>query len=54
MEAAEWHSEALDVHDVVEIPITGEIGLLSTSLPLIHKDPADCLIIATAKLRNWK
>ncbi len=51
MEAAEWYSEALDVYDLVEIPITGEIGLFSASLPLIHKDPADRLIIATAKLR---
>lgn len=47
-----WYSKALDVHDIVEIPIDGEIGLASASLPPIHKDPADRLIIATAKLRD--
>jgi PIN domain nuclease of toxin-antitoxin system len=52
MEAEKWYSKALDIHDLVEIPITGKIALFSTSLPLIHKDPADRIIIATAILNR--
>ncbi|SLM33176.1 putative PilT protein-like [Desulfamplus magnetovallimortis] len=50
MDAEEWYSKALSIHDLVEIPITGKIALFSASLPLIHKDPADRIIIATAIL----
>ncbi|MBF0200999.1 MAG: PIN domain-containing protein, partial [Desulfamplus sp.] len=31
---------------------TGKIALFSSSLPLIHKDPADRIIIATAILKH--
>ncbi len=54
MDAEDWYAKALDVHDLVEIPITGEIGLRSARLPLIHKDPADRLIIATAQLKSLR
>ena len=52
MDAEEWYSKALSIHDLVEIPITGKIALFSASLPLIHKDPADRIIIATAILNR--
>jgi len=35
-------------HGVRHIPVTSEIGCLSASLPDIHDDPFDRLIIATA------
>ncbi len=52
LEAFEWYARALDIHDLVEIPVTGEISLLSASLPFHHRDPADRIIIATAKLKR--
>ncbi len=52
MDAEEWYSKVLSIHDLVEIPITGPIALFSASLPLIHKDPADRIIIATAILNR--
>lgn len=52
MEPCRWYAKALEIHDLVEIPVTGEIALHSSSLPLIHKDPADRIIIATAQLRH--
>ena len=35
-------------------PVTPEIAIVSTELPEIHKDPADRLIIATAKVGKLK
>ncbi len=52
MEAVKWYSKALEIHDLVEIPITGTIAMVSAALPFIHKDPADRIIIATAKLNH--
>ncbi|PIE71967.1 MAG: hypothetical protein CSA22_00340 [Deltaproteobacteria bacterium] len=52
IEAEDWYHKALEVHDLVEIPVTGEIALRSASLPFLHKDPADRIIIATAKLHH--
>ena len=50
--AEEWYAEALSHHDLIEVSINGKIGLLSSQLPMHHRDPADRLIIATAKLKN--
>lgn len=52
MEPCLWYAKALETHDLIEIPVSGEIALHSSSLPLIHKDPADRIIIATAQLRH--
>ena len=52
MPGNEWYHKALDVHDLVETPVDGEIALLSASLPMHHKDPADRIIIATAEQKN--
>jgi len=52
LNAIDWYNNALDTHDLVEIPIDGKIAIHSAVLPLIHKDPADRVIIATAKLKN--
>lgn len=50
--ADEWYARALDIHDLVEIPVSGDIALLSATLPLYHRDPADRIIIATAIQKN--
>ena len=52
MGAEKWYEKVLSVHDLVEIPITGKIALFSATLPPIHKDPADRIIIATAILNR--
>jgi PIN domain nuclease of toxin-antitoxin system len=52
MDAEKWYGKVLSIHDLVEIPITGKIALFSAALPMIHKDPADRIIIATAILNR--
>jgi len=44
----ECYRRLLELHAVRELPITGEIASLAGTLPLIHRDPCDRFIIATA------
>jgi PIN domain nuclease of toxin-antitoxin system len=43
----QWRSELLD-NGLLEIPLDGHIAILSVQLELLHKDPADRFIAATA------
>ncbi len=43
----QWRSELL-TNGLIEIPIDGRVAILSVQLDLIHKDPADRFIAATA------
>jgi PIN domain nuclease of toxin-antitoxin system len=43
-----WFREFMDFYSVVEIPVSSEIALKAVSLPGIHNDPCDRIIIATA------
>jgi PIN domain nuclease of toxin-antitoxin system len=52
MKADQWYQTALDVHDLVEIPLDGKTAMRAALLPLHHRDPADRIIIATALDRN--
>ncbi|MDT8380266.1 MAG: type II toxin-antitoxin system VapC family toxin [Desulfotignum sp.] len=52
MDAEKWYEKVLSIHDLVEIPITGKIALFSASLPPVHNDPCDRIIIATAILNR--
>jgi PIN domain nuclease of toxin-antitoxin system len=52
MDVEKWYNKVLSIHDLVEIPVTGKIALFSASLPLIHRDPADRIIIATSILNR--
>ena len=45
---ADWIAQALDHHGVQEIPVDWRVAERSTSLPLLHRDPADRIIIATS------
>lgn len=47
----EWRADWLAA-GLTEIPVDGDIALLSVRLDLPHKDPADRIITATAILRN--
>jgi len=46
-----WRTEILNL-GVIEIPIDGEIGILSVTLTGLHADPVDRIIAATAILRG--
>src|SRR4051794_3135270 len=47
--AGQWYAEVLEHHGLDEIPISGSIAITSASLPRLHNDPADRLLIATAR-----
>jgi len=38
----------LIVHGYTELPVTSEHALTVETLPLLHKDPFDCLLLAQA------
>ncbi len=44
---AKWRRELIDM-GLVELPVSGDIGIFSAALTNLHPDPADRLIIATA------
>ena len=48
LEPVDWIMEALEQHGIVDIPVDWRIAERSASLPILHKDPADRLIVATA------
>lgn len=50
--AEEWFTQALDFHGLREIPVSGRIAARSTSLPPLHADPCDRLIVATAQIHS--
>ena len=43
-----WFNQCLEHFVISEIPVSSDIALLSAKLPLIHRDPFDQIIIATA------
>jgi len=46
-----WRAQLLD-QGLVELPITGDVGITAASLANFHPDPADRLITATALHHN--
>ncbi|MGA1865115.1 MAG: type II toxin-antitoxin system VapC family toxin [bacterium] len=51
LESGVWFERVIKFHGIQEVPINSEIASLSVSLPLLHNDPCDRIIIATA-IRN--
>ena len=50
MDVASWLDEVSQIDGVQFVPVDNEIGIKSTVLPgEFHKDPADRLIVATAR-----
>ena len=49
---SEWFTKVLTQHDIQEVPLSSDILIKAAQLPLIHKDPCDRFIIATAMLYN--
>ena len=48
----EWISEALEHHGIRDIPVDWEVAERSTTLPPLHRDPCDRIIVATAATRG--
>lgn len=49
----EWLSMALDGSGISVAPLTPAVAVASTTLPgLFHRDPADQIIVATARVHN--
>ena len=51
-DAQRWYLEVLDKHSLTEVLLSGKIAIASTKLPMVHKDPCDRFIIATAQLES--
>lgn len=50
MDIESWANEVAEIKGVRFIPVDNEIGIKSTKLPgEFHKDPADRIIVATAR-----
>ena len=47
-----WYFEVLEQHNLNEVLLSGKIAIASTKLPMVHTDPCDRFIIATAQLEN--
>jgi PIN domain nuclease of toxin-antitoxin system len=50
LEPGPWFEEAMDFHGLAEIPVSARIAAHSTTLPALHSDPCDRIIVATAQL----
>jgi PIN domain nuclease of toxin-antitoxin system len=48
MPLLEWWRTIVDHHGLGEVPIEPELAIRATELPLLHADPADRLLVATA------
>ncbi len=47
-----WWPLALEQHAIKELSISAMVALRSAGLPLLHRDPADRLLIGTAQEHN--
>jgi len=47
MDLSVWRNEFME-QGLIEVPVTGEIGIKAAGLEQFHGDPADRLIAATA------
>ena len=43
-----WFPHIVQHHGIQELPVTSGIAILSAELPLLHNDPCDRIIVATA------
>ena len=48
----QWFAEAIAFHGITEIPLNSDIAVHSAELPMLHNDPCDRIIIATAQLKG--
>lgn len=49
-----WRALVLETSSLIEAPLTGDVAIESVNLPGdLHSDPADRMLVATARLRGW-
>jgi len=48
LEPADWLREALEHHGIADIPVDWRVAERAASLPPLHRDPTDRMIVATA------
>ena len=48
----DWFAAVLEHHDLEVLPLSLEVSIRSTELPLIHSDPCDRMIIAAAQVHQ--
>ncbi len=53
LKASEWFARALEHHGLSEIAVDHCIAATSGELPLIHPDPFDRILVATAALNDF-
>jgi PIN domain nuclease of toxin-antitoxin system len=50
----EWRRKVLSTPGIVEVPLSGDAAIEAVQLPgRLHDDPADRMLIATARLNGW-
>jgi PIN domain nuclease of toxin-antitoxin system len=47
-----WFPQALRLHGIRKLAVTPRIALRATVLPMLHRDPMDRMLIATAQIRR--
>jgi len=47
-----WFPRALELHGLKECAFHSRIGLAAATLPDLHRDPFDRLLVATAQIQN--
>ena len=50
---ADWYNSVLEHHDIEVLALTLDVCIRSTELSLVHTDPCDRMIIATAQLHHF-
>lgn len=51
---SEWYEKALSLHGLADLPVSWRIAAQASSLPLLHDDPFDRIIIAAGLLSQAK
>lgn len=55
MPVADWRGSVLAVPGMLEVDVSGDIAIESVHLPgRLHPDPADRILVATARLRGMQ
>ena len=50
--AEKWFCEIREEYDLIELPLLADTACAAADLPLIHRDPFDRVLIATAQEKN--
>ena len=51
----QWRELVVGNPSITEVPLTGEVAIESVLLPgSFHNDPADRMLVATARLNSWR